>query len=326
MLIVAGAFLLMQLGGAANGPSTLPPDSDKDGLPDELEQELLSKFAPRFMISAKECDGLPAEFRPNSGEPRLLARNGSIYGQVFVPSLPEGPGRFIEIHYYHLWNRDCGLNGHDLDAEHVSVLLRSETATTESADWRALYWYAAAHEDTICDTSQGAQASLLDATQHGPAVWISGGKHGSFLSPDLCKGGCGGDDCSRVRPLNVHKIINLGERDAPMNGAAWIESPRWPLSKRMSTDFDPAVLAHLENGAPAAIFPANDSQPPTKAIVLAGGSTVEALATAQAKAGSALSKADDSTSGALDKAAGKVGRSVGRAARVLWRLVSGEPD
>jgi len=326
MLTSAGVILLLQLGGAAIVPAILPPDSDNDGLPDKLEQELLAKFAPRFMISVKECDGEPAEFRPNSGEPRLLARNGSIYGQVFVLSLPERPGHFIEIHYFHLWNRDCGLNGHDLDAEHVSVLLRSETGANEAADWKAVYWYAAAHEDTICDISHGARASLLDATQHGPAVWISGGKHSSFLSPDLCKGGCGGDDCSRVRLLNIHKIVNLGERAAPMNGSAWIESLRWPLAEKMSTDFHPAMLARLESGAPAAIFPANDSQAPAKAMVLAGGTAAEALATAQAKTGAALSKADDSTSSALNKAAGKVGRSVGRAARVIWRLVSSEPD
>jgi hypothetical protein len=92
-----------------------PMDQDADGLPDQFEQQLLERFAPTFFISASDCDAMPAEFAPNSPEPRLVARNGTIYGQVFPRQGLAMPDRFIEIHYFHLWTRDCGRAGHPLD-------------------------------------------------------------------------------------------------------------------------------------------------------------------------------------------------------------------
>ena len=38
-------------------------DTDHDGLGDQLEQSLLTQFAPRFMIGRKDCANFPAEFR-----------------------------------------------------------------------------------------------------------------------------------------------------------------------------------------------------------------------------------------------------------------------
>ena len=32
------------------------------------------------------------------------------------------------------------------------------------------HWYAAAHEDTICDTSNAARAEAVDAVTRGPNV------------------------------------------------------------------------------------------------------------------------------------------------------------
>lgn len=58
-------------------------DADRDGLSDQFEQALLQKFAPRFHISATDCDIAPAEFHPDLPQPRVKARNGTIYGQVF---------------------------------------------------------------------------------------------------------------------------------------------------------------------------------------------------------------------------------------------------
>src|SRR5262245_61803282 len=120
-------------------------DHDKDGLPDDFEQELLVKFAPTFMLSVDECDDKPAEFMPGSSIPEVIAKNGTVYGQVFQT------GTFLEIHYYHLWSRDCGRLKHALDVEHVSALV-------EADGLKARYWYAAAHENTLCNASTGASA------------------------------------------------------------------------------------------------------------------------------------------------------------------------
>ena len=141
-----------------------PNDLDRDTIPDDVEQQLLEKFIPTFMVSQDDCDGLPAEFKKDSSDPRVVAKNGVVYGQVFKREL------LTELHYYHLWSRDCGsLSSHDRDPEHVSVLL--------SPEGKALYWYAAAHEDTICDASSAGRAADLDAEDHGARVWVSSGNH-----------------------------------------------------------------------------------------------------------------------------------------------------
>jgi hypothetical protein len=74
-----------------------------------------------------------------------------------------------------------------------------------------------------------AKASSLHAEDHGATVWISAGKHASFLDQRLCPLGCGGDACMRVKPLPLRQVINLGEAAAPLSGAAWIASPQWQL-------------------------------------------------------------------------------------------------
>src|SRR4051812_42573710 len=37
-------------------------DSDRDGISDEVEQQLLQQFAPEFMVGSNDCAALPAEF------------------------------------------------------------------------------------------------------------------------------------------------------------------------------------------------------------------------------------------------------------------------
>jgi hypothetical protein len=129
----------------APGSDTLP-DSDHDGLADGVEQSLLEQFQPQFLISGHDCSGKPAEFAPLLKNPVAAADDGVIYGQVF-PS-PARAGE-VELHYYDLWRTDCGQAGHVLDAEHVSALVSRD----ESGSWKARYWYAAAHEDTLCDAT-----------------------------------------------------------------------------------------------------------------------------------------------------------------------------
>src|ERR1700742_3254288 len=140
-LSVGFVFLLSGSILCQDTPKT-PPDSDFDGISDSVENELLTRFAPQFMVSPDDCSKAPALFVPSRSKPVVEDDNGTIYGQAFPR------GNQVELHYYHLWRRDCGEMGHDLDAEHVSALLQYDR---NLGQWRALYWYAAAHEDTICD-------------------------------------------------------------------------------------------------------------------------------------------------------------------------------
>jgi hypothetical protein len=103
----------------------------------------------------------------------------------------------------------------------VSVLLRAAAMDSPVEDWRAVYWFKAAHEATVCDASEVAAAKVLDAEKQGATVRLSAGKHGAFLSEAICPQGCGADRCTEMAPLEVMRVINLGEPGAAMHGAIW---------------------------------------------------------------------------------------------------------
>ena len=114
---------------------------------------------------------------------------------------------------------DCGyVNSHALDAEHVSVLIRAVEPSQPLSEWHASQWYAAAHEDTICDSSQLASAAAVNAEDTGPTIWIAWGKHGAFFSPQVCNaGGCTFDRCEASTVTLNTVPINVGEPNAPLN-------------------------------------------------------------------------------------------------------------
>lgn len=259
---------------------TFAADADRDGLDDALEQSLLEQFLPRFYVSKGECDASPAEFVPGVSAPRVSARNGTIYGQAF-PSVRGTRGRWVELHFYHLWGRDCGRGGHDLDAEHVSALVSEDAGT-----WRAEYWYAAAHEDTVCDVSMGRKAGVEARAE----VWISPGKHASFLRVDSCNGGgCGGDRCETPWKLAVSRVINLGERDAPMPGMGWAASGVWTLQEKMTSDFDDVFLARLDDAD--GLIRANEQVRGTQTTLAVGYKPLAAINQASTGTGNFLRRA-----------------------------------
>ena len=106
LLLALPAFIQAGSNSAAGPNGSI--DFDKDGLSDDFEQALLARFEPTFWISADDCDTLPAEFLPASRKPLVAGRNGTVYGQVFQKDSEGTSGAFLEIHYYHLWGRDCG--------------------------------------------------------------------------------------------------------------------------------------------------------------------------------------------------------------------------
>lgn len=215
-VLLLGGFLTVGAPSLLAQSPTSPLDSDMDGLPDQMEQMLLEKFQPTLMVSASDCAGLPAHFAAGQLSPEPGAKDGTIYGQVF----PVAPGT-VEIHYYTLWERDCGRRGHPLDVEHVSALV--SLATPEPT---ALYWYAGAHEDTACDISSGTRAAVIGAEHVGPQIWSSSGKHALYFSRAKCDSGsgCGADSCADDIELARGDLINIGERSAPANGALWVRS------------------------------------------------------------------------------------------------------
>jgi hypothetical protein len=300
-------------------------DSDDDGLSDAFESALLQKFQPHFEISRRDCAGEPARFAPGTAKPNVVTEDGTLYGQASpIKATAEGE-RQIELHFYHLWRLDCGRMGHPLDAEHVSVLLRG--SGSDVSQWQAMYWYAAAHEDTVCDASQMTRASTLEAETHGATVWISRGKHGSFLDEELCQRGCGGDRCADTEPLVSAGMINLGEYATPMNGAVWSHAVEWPLAAKMRRSDFPAERTSLVEREPTTnIVWANPEKRPAQAAILGGNATIDgammggsstadALALSGSDTNTALVFAGARTSGALETTTQKTGNALTKSYR-----------
>ena len=332
----AVGLLLAMAPLCAQQPSKGPPshtDSDSDGLSDALEQRLLLQFAPSFMVGEKDCSVSPAEFTPEVETPDVKADNGTIYGQVFPAKDSTDPAITAEIHYYHLWRKDCGSHGHPLDTEHVAVLVRASDPDLTTATWKAIYWYAAAHENTVCDVSQIARAATLHAEDHGAAVWISPGKHASYLNKTLCQRGCGADRCENMVPLHATPVINLGEPNHPMNGSLFTSSSEWPLFDKMShTNFPPEPIARLNKMPDTDIAWFNAGRHPAQGIianssstahVLAGGAshTTSSISNAATSTGAAISVAQDHTGSALQKSYRHTKHALGASARHVGKAL-----
>lgn len=314
-------LLSLSMTAAMGSARSAASDLDHDGLDDVLEQTLLQRFAPRLQLSAGECDGRPAEFEPNRINPKVLARNGALYAQAFPRTMRALSGPLIELHYYHLWGRDCGRAGHNLDAEHVSALLTAPSPDASADEWKAGYWYAAAHEDTVCDFSSASKAADLQAEDAGPVIWISRGKHASFLQRDSCNWGCGGDVCQPGLTLKPDRIVNVGEPGALRAGMQWLRSPRWPMAGKLRADFNDALITALQRRKAAGVMVLHIPLRTPQAVLLAGDSTADALALGGEKTGGALGTAGNHTDSALDTATNKTGNAVSKGAKNTGRAL-----
>lgn len=302
-------------------------DSDHDGLTDALEQRLLEQFAPRFEIGKQECAGLPAMFRPGVLTPTVERADGTVYGQAFPASSSTAETPVVELHFYQLWQKDCGAHGHPLDAEHVAVLVQASSADPETAKWKALYWYAGAHENTVCDVSQITRAKTLHAEDHGARVWLSPGKHAAFLNETLCLRGCGNDRCLEMQPMVTTRIVNMGEPRHPMNGSVWMDSTAWPLAEKMRTsNFQAEPLARLQTLPDNEIAWVNPGRHPMQGVIAISSSTGEAIAGGGANASAAIAVARDDTGGALGTSYRKTRNALGRAARSVGKALGAKDE
>lgn len=291
--------------GAASAGGITMVDLDRDGLDDRLEQRLIERFLPRFSVSTSDCAGRPSAFAPDRVRPTPTANDGTIYARAFPVARIEA-GAWVEVQFFHLWAKDCGWNSHPLDVEHVSALLRADARASTPEMWSAKYWYAAAHQDTICNGSHGARAEALGATDRGADVWIARGKHASYLTPKRCRWGCSTDRCPDSVALEPPAVVNIGERDAPLNGAVWMASAEWPLYSQIRSDFSPSVLARLDRAAPDQIVAVHDVRAAVKAFL---------MSTSAAAWG--LLRGKQTTLGALGATFGAMGRAMKATGRTL---------
>jgi hypothetical protein len=316
---VLGLFFVFPL--AASAQSIAAQDLDQDGVADQLEQALLEKFRPVFMISDDDCDQLPSEFVSGAKGPVALDRNGTIYGQVFRPLSAAPDSAVLEIHYYHLWSRDCGRISHALDAEYVALLVHSTEIRNPADSWKATHWYAAAHEDTVCDTSTIARASAIGAEERAATVWVSRGKHGSYFSPEQCMKGCGQDRCVNSSAVSPGKLINLGERGAPLNGTEWAAFGGWNLARKMSSAFAPTLVSSIETPRLADFVLARPSLKEIQSVVSAVGASLESAELGPERASMAMSLAETKTREAVSLGTKKVRISIRKAKNRLMQWV-----
>jgi hypothetical protein len=298
-------------------------------LSDAVEQELLAQFKPKFLVGQHDCSKVPAQFEADVATPTVEREDSTIYGQAFLSKSSTRDVPVVELHFYHLWRRDCGGHGHPLDTEHVAALVRGSSGNLTSARWTALYWYAAAHENTVCDVSQIARASTLDAVDHGATVWISPGKHASYLNETLCQRGCGADRCEAMAPLTAGRIINLGEVGRPMNGSTFITSDAWPLAgKMMTTNFPAGPVARLNAMPVTEIAWFNAGRHPAQGVIAVSASTGGAIAESGENTTAAIDLAGDSTGNALEKSYQKTKHALGRSIESVGDALhlSSKPD
>jgi hypothetical protein len=205
----------------------------------------------------------------------------------------------------------------------VAVLVTASDRNLDTAQWTARYWYAAAHEDTVCDVSQIARASTLHAEQAGATVFVSPGKHASYFNETLCQAGCGADKCVEMVELHPARIINLGEPGHTMNGSVFTASTQWPVIGKMSnTNFPAESVARLNQLPDSEIVLFNPGKHPAQGIIAissstqqaiadSAGNTTSSVAIAGRSTGSALSTAQDNTGDALRKSARATGNALG---------------
>lgn len=301
------ALLLCVVAGSAVGADI---DTDRDSLPDQFEQALLERFAPRFRISGRDCDVAPAEFLPAVPYPHATARNGTVYGQIFPVRREDTAGSFMEIHFYHLWSRDCGLTAHALDVEAVYGLLRAEGDERSPGAWPAEYWVAAAHEGTLCDMSNGARAQAIAAADREPDVWVSLGKHASYLSFRLCSRGCGNEMCDDAQPMRIAKLVNLGEPGQPMSGAVWSRSASWLLASKMTPRYTSALLSRMPAGDEVALVPKREGPRGTRGTVRVAGLTYGFLVSADESAGAGFDAGVTGAAAGVDASGNSVAHGI----------------
>jgi hypothetical protein len=306
MLLLAAMLALAAVPGPRTSSAVM--DVDRDGLDDRVEQRLIERFQPRLRVSKLDCAERPSAFVAETTRPIPAWPDGTIYARVHQVDRSAEPGAWIEVQYFHLWAQDCGWNAHALDVEHVSTLLRADSRDAAPDAWTARYWYAAAHQDTVCDASHGARAESLGAADRGAMVWIARGKHASYLTARRCRWGCGSDRCPESVELKPAALVNLGERDAPLNGATWVAWSGWPLGSRLQSDFTPQVISRIDRAAPGQVVAVNDIKTVVKAFLTSTSTGAVGLLKGRQGAGVVL---------------GATGRAMGKAVAVTGRTLIG---
>jgi len=178
-------------------------DDDHDGLDDAFELTPARDYLPFISLD-------PGDDCPRGG---LGAR---------VRKHPADAAKIVIV-YSHLFERDCGLNGHVGDNEAFGLAI--DPAKVPPAGILAIK--TASHQNTVCQrvsecsTCSGDMRDTCDLASDGGAPWpvlyASKGKHGQYATRDQCPliGTCL-DQCTLASTRTRPPVINVGEPGAPL--------------------------------------------------------------------------------------------------------------
>ncbi|MBI5537135.1 MAG: hypothetical protein HY898_30715 [Deltaproteobacteria bacterium] len=172
-------------------------DSDADGIPDDLEDELAHAYFPFYSLSAHDRCPL----------------HGVLYR---LSPHPRSPDKIL-IRYDVLYQHDCGLRGHVGDSELFSVLADPSVPAPQGI----LAVRTVAHHGTLCESvmtcgrlpgCKSCSWALRDGQRY-PVVFSSANKHGSYLSEEICSFSfvCDFGGCSRQAVAAAPPMTNAGE-------------------------------------------------------------------------------------------------------------------
>ena len=167
-------------------------DNDGDGLDDAMETALATDYLPFISLD------------PNDG----CKRSGLA---VRVRKHPADPTKIVVV-YDHLFETDCGLNGHTGDNEAFGILLDP----TKPAPAGILAIRTASHQNTPCEKITDCTTCAGDARpkcelQGGvPVLYASKDKHGQYATKCSTLGTCF-DTCTLAQTAHRPPIVNIGE-------------------------------------------------------------------------------------------------------------------
>ena len=186
---------------APRDPADVLVDEDGDGLDDAHEDFLARAYLPYLALHPDdECprSGLLVRVRPHPAD-----------------------ARFVHVVYVHLFDVDCGINGHVGDNEASGATIDPSLPPPDGI----VALVAASHQnafpcerETACGRCDG-MAACATAERDGaafPIVWYSRDKHGGYVEKGPCDFGSCFDVCADNPAPVVPRIVNAGEPGFPL--------------------------------------------------------------------------------------------------------------
>ena len=245
------------------------------------------------MVGVQDCSGIPTEFRPGVKKPEPETDDGTIYGQVFPSKAAGGALPTAEIHYYHLWRRDCGA----MVMRWIPSMCRCSCARPAAISipqhGRRCTGILQPTKTLFAMKSQIARASTPHAVNHGARIWIIPGKEASSGTGSLGLAGCGETNVQHAC-LEPGKLINL-ERLAGREGDFHRLECLAASAQNCNTNFPAGPVARLNQLPDSDIAWFNAGRHPAQGVIAVSSSTQQALARSGQNTTSAISVAGDST-------------------------------